>query len=161
MKVNLVKWVMLIGALIFLFGLVKSEAATLSVGSGKAEPGRTITIPIHLANSHKTSISSMNFNLLYDSIKISFDKAVAGQILTDAGKNLSASTPTPGQLNVIIFGLNQSSIADGTLAQVIFHINTTAKTGNVVLKLKDAVASDPQAKSVPLKLKGGKITVNR
>ena len=162
MKANLVKWAMkllLISALIFLFGMIKVEAATLSVGSVKAQSGETITISIDLANSPSTRISSMNFNLLYDSNQISFDKAQAGQILSDAGKSLSTSTPAPGQLNVIIFGLNQNSIANGTLVQVIFHINTTAKTGNVALKLKNAVASSPQAKSVPLKLKGGKITV--
>ncbi len=161
MKVNLVKWAILISTLIFLFGLVRSEAATLSVGSVKAQSGETITISIDLANGPSTRISSMNFNLLYDSNQISFDKAVAGQVVTDAGKSLSVSTPAPGQLSVIIFGLNQNAIANGTLLTLSFRINTTAKTANVALKLKNAVASDSQAKSVPLKLKNGKITVKR
>lgn len=163
MKLNL-NWVtrpMLISALILLSAMASSEAATLSVGSGKAETGQTVTIDIRLTNIPGTNISSINFDLLYDSTQVSFDKAITGKVVSEAGKSLSVSNPVPGELRVIIFGLNQNAIADGILAQMSFRINTTAKTGNVALRLKNAVASGPEAKSVTLKLRGGKINIKR
>jgi hypothetical protein len=164
MKIKLMKWAInpiLISMLILLSGITKSEAATLSIDLGKAEAGQTIATPVRLTNSSGASISSINFDVAYDSKQIRFDEAVAGEAAIKAGKSLSASSLAPGQLRVIIFGLDQNTIANGIVASLSFRINTSAKTGNVALKLENAVASGPQAQSVPLKLKTGRVNIKR
>jgi len=164
MKVNLGKVAtlfVLISLFIFCSGLVISEAATLSIGSDRAKPNENVTVPIVLISKPESNISSINLDLIYDANKLTFNKAQAGKILSEAAKSLSTSQPAQGRLRIVIMGLNQNVLVDGALANVTFLINANAKAGSVLLKISNVAASSPQAKSVNLKLKPGRIIIQK
>ena len=138
-----------------------SGTAHLSVGSGSGYPGDSgISIAVNLSsNPSGDVVAGLNLDLNYDSAALSLTDVTIGQAASSAGKSLSYSEPAAGMARIIIFGLNQDTIADGVIADVSFDILASASSGDKALTLTNYSAIDPNVLSVSLTAVGGAITV--
>ena len=138
------------------------EAATLSVGSHSGSPGeKSISIPINLTSVTGEEVSAFNFDLKFDASRLSFREVTLGSVAEDAGKSLSHSQPKSNIVRVVVIGLNQNVIDDGTVLTFTFDILDNASRGKVKLIINNQSISDPRGKKLSVLPEGGEITVGR
>jgi hypothetical protein len=142
-------------------GGAASAQAELTVGAATGPAGTSVSLPLNLKNAGSAAISSLTVEARYDAKAITFlpNASEAGGQLLAAGKSLTATTPVAGVLRLIIFGLNDKPISDGTLAQLAFSIDNAASVGTVDVGEMKASASDPRAQPVQLTLQSGALHV--
>ncbi len=137
------------------------EAATFTVGSNSGLPGDNgIPIPIDLSSEAGEEVVAFNFDLNFDTSRLSFTNVALGQAADNADKDLDYSNPSPGTIRVIVYAINQNVIADGTVLNFIFDILTTAPSGSAALTISDEAVADPQADPVPAATVPGEIEVD-
>lgn len=135
-------------------------SASLSAGSGSGLPGASgVAVSISLNSQTGPGVVGVNFDVGYDTSRLTVDGVSIGSAASAAGKSLSWSEPTSGTLRIIVFGLNQNAIADGAIAVISFSVRSTASPGTFALPLSNAVAVDPDGGSVALTLNPGSFTV--
>ena len=87
------------------------KAATLSVGSTSVSPGdKNISIPVNLTSSPEEKVCGFNFDLNFDTSRLSFKEVILSSVATEAGKSLSYSQPGSNTIRVVVIGLNQNVI---------------------------------------------------
>ncbi len=146
--------------LIFNFSVHATQAATLTAGSVSASPGATgISVPITLTNGTGDQISAANFDLTYDQNSLVLTNVTVGTAASNAGKGVSYSTPSAGTIRVVIYGVNQTAIANGAVANIIFNVSSSAAAGDKALAFSAYAASNPTAGDVSLSVVSGKVTV--
>ena len=161
-QTSLIMYISITTILALLFCAVPGiEAATLSLNETQSRPGSEVRVEIKL-KSEGAQISAMNFDIEYDSSKLSVQDAVAGTAMSNANvdKTLGYNNVSDGLTRIVIYGLNQNAIGDARVAEVVFKIKEGASEGDVVLKLKNAVAASPAAEQVSLTLTDGKLTID-
>lgn len=153
-KKNLVCYVIALSCtLILTYNL---EAATLSIGSGSGSSGdKNISIPINLNSSPGEKVCSLNFDLNFDTSKLSFKEVTLGSVVTEAGKSLSYSQPNPGTVRVVVVGLNQNVIEDGKVLTFTFDILSDAPSGKAGLNISNLSISNPKGKLLSSSTKSG------
>jgi len=138
----------------------QSPSATLSSGSGSGMAGDTgISIPVTIYSAPGTQVSGLNFDLTFDSSRLSVSSVNIGSAASSAGKSITESYPSAGTVRVLIFGFNQTAIPNGTVATIVFNVNAIASPGTSSLSLSNAAASDPGGAGVTLSLSNGSFTV--
>ena len=140
-------------------GIQASGGVQLSAGSASGDPGDTVTIPISIDSASGVEVSGLNFDLSFDASRLTLDHVSAGPAATSAEKSVSSSTPSSGTVRVIVFGLNQTAIPDGTLVNVFFEIKAGSAPGTIALPLGNAAASSPAGSSVPISTSAGSLTI--
>jgi len=134
--------------------------AQLSVGDGSGMPGDSgIVIPVRLTSDDGVGVTGLNFDLSFDAGRLNVQNVAIGGAASSASKTLSWSSPSSGRVRVIIFGLNQTAISNGTVANVTFGVNAGAASGATGLALSNATATDQSGSSVSLSLSSGTFTV--
>ena len=107
--------------------------ASLSVGSGSGLPGATnISIPVSLASLGGAQVTGLNFDLSFNSSRLSVGSVTIGSAASSAGKSLSWSQPAANRIRVIIVGFNATAIPDGTVAVVSINVLGGARGGDDV-----------------------------
>ena len=109
----------------------QSGGASLSIGDGSGQPGDAgISVSVRLNSDAGTEVSGLNFDVTFDSSRLTVQNVSIGGAASSAGKSLSWSVPSAGRVRVIIFGLNQTAISNGTIAAVVFSVNASAASGS-------------------------------
>ncbi|MFZ2356977.1 MAG: cohesin domain-containing protein, partial [Candidatus Omnitrophota bacterium] len=136
------------------------NSAALSLGKSSGQQGaQNIIIPLNLTSLPANIVTGLNLDITYDNTALTFSQVTAGKASSDAQKSVSSSAPQPGTIRIIVFGLNQNTMANGEAAQVSFNITADAKAGETTLSLSNATATDAQAKPITLTLVNGVITI--
>ena len=135
------------------------NAATLTIGSASGLPGKSISILINLTSAPNEKVCGFNFDLSYDAAKLSFKEVKLGSVAVDAGKSLSYSQPKPSTIRVVVVGLNQNVIGDGTVLTFTFDILNKALAGKAELTITKPSFSDPNGKPLAVNTSGGKLEV--
>lgn len=118
---------------------------SLSAGNTSGIAGTNVTVPVtHSAGS--TGVAGLQFDIPIPT-GVSYVSVDAGQASIDAGKSVQGNV-TSGNLRVIIFGLNQTTIGSGELARVNFHLDAALTTSVVPVQLTAVVATDASGNAV-------------
>lgn len=141
----------------FLSGVLKAEAATLSVGTAQGNPGDVVSAGVDLNGDGLEN--GMNFDINFDANKLDVQSVSIGAAAQSAQKTLNYSQPQSGVVRIIIFGLNRNVIPDGRVAELEFSIKATAEAGDAVLSLTNVVVSSPDAQKLPISTSNGKIVI--
>jgi hypothetical protein len=140
--------------------LAQSSGATLAAGSGSGSPGDAgISVSVSISSGSGVDVAGINFDLNYSSSSLEVANVSIGSAASGAGKLMSWSTPSTGKVRVIVFGLNQDSIPNGTIASISFNVKSSASAGTTSLDISNQAATDPQGTSVPLAASDGSFTV--
>ncbi len=116
---------------------------TLSGGSTSGNTGTTVTLPITFSPG-STGVASLQFTVGLPSgwSFISFSTGAASQA---AGKSVSGNTSNG---SVLVFGLNQTVLGSGIVAQVQMSVPAGASAGSYPVTLTAASFSDANGTSV-------------
>lgn len=117
----------------------------LSISSGAAIAGNSVDISINLS-SGTMGVSAMNFDLNFSS-GVSVSTAAAGSSAIAAGKGIQAAM-VGSDFRVLIFGLNQATMASGSVAVITLRLDPNLPTGTLPLKLLNVAASDPNGTDI-------------
>jgi hypothetical protein len=121
----------------------QATSATLSVGSGSGAPGDTgVDVPVSLSSSGSAQVSSLQFDLQFDSSRLSVSNVTTGSAAAAAGKSVSWHAQSANVIRVLAAGINQNVIEDGPVAIVSFSVSTGAAGGTSTLGLPSVTASD-------------------
>lgn len=146
---------------LLLIGAGPLQAASIAVSEASGSVGaEDVHVSVDFATVAEEDAVALQFDVCYDAAQLTFNEVTAGQVIIDAGKEATSSTPLAGTVRVIVYGLNQNSIADGSIVAISFDINALASAGEEVLTVSNAVASDPDAHSISLSTNNGLITIS-
>src|SRR5277367_6094734 len=90
-----------------------ANSAQLSLPAATSPPGSSVLLPLAFA-SQSDSVAGVQFDLQFDSANLSLT-ATVGDTARAAGKSLYLWQLYPGLWRFFVFGLNQTTLADGTL----------------------------------------------
>ena len=149
-------------ALIIMLGVAYSVTADdliLTIGSGTADMGANVTVPVELS-SGATPPASMFLDILFDPSKLEVMSVQEGAASTAAGKTASHGVPTPGQLKVVVGEVNGNPIDDGAILHVRFRLLPGAHRGHTVtLAGANGSAAAPDAARIDVAFNDGAIEV--
>jgi trimeric autotransporter adhesin len=129
------------------------QSVTLSIGSGSATAGATVSVPITVASSGGAQTAGLQWSFSYSS-DITSVSVVAGSSATDAGKTITCSGTT-----CLVLGFNTTAIADGTVATATFQIASNPSNTSILVQITGVVASTATGTSIPATGGSGTITL--
>jgi hypothetical protein len=133
------------------------SAQTISLGEASKNAGETVNLSIQF-NPESAAVAGVQFDILYDPAQFTITPS-AGAAAKAAGKGVSMARPVPGDLRVIIAGLNQNAIASGVIADLAVHVAANAKPNAETIRFDATSAADPNGKSLELRAKDGSVKV--
>lgn len=145
----------------YILSFSSAYPAELSVESGSADSGTQTMLNAVLSVSNNESVSAIQFDILYNPYACEIITITAGASSISAQKQVQYNILTPGQVRVIIAGLNQNIIPSGSIAQITFKVCASAPAGIYDISLSRAILSSPTGSSVPVSVINGKLTVRR
>jgi len=119
-----------------------ANAGTFTVGNARSGGTGQIIVPVTYATDAGGQGSAMQFDLHYPPQQVRPTAVVTGSAAQSADKGASYNVVRPGVLRVIVAGMNQQPVGNGTVAEVTFEPVETTTDGNVRLTLRDTVVSD-------------------
>jgi hypothetical protein len=148
------------GFFAILIGPAYSQSVTLTTGSGSGAPGATVNIGISVASSGGAQPAGLQWTLSYSSADISNITVTADSAATSAGKSVSCSSSS-GSTICVIFGLNTTTIANGSVAVASFQIAPASQAASIPIQISGVVAATSGGGSITASGAGGTITVNQ
>lgn len=123
-----------------------AHAGTLRIGAATVQ-GNNVTIPVVLDGDVGAGVSSVDFKFTYDPAVLEPVDTTAGAAATAAGKQVQTNTLEPGQYKVVMFGLNQTTIASGEVAQITMR--KIGNSGTTDVSVVEPNFADPNAMAIP------------
>jgi hypothetical protein len=134
-----------------------NPGATLILVDSTGTVGKTgHLVLINLVSEPGAQVAAVSFDLSFDTAQLTFKGAAAGTAALNAGKEVASSILSPGLLRVIVYGLNQTAIGDGSILKLTFDIQAGA-SGAIPLKISNAAAAAPDASPVDVTPQNGTI----
>ena len=137
-----------------------AEDLTLRLSSTSGSPYQTVPLTLSLSYPGAATASAFQLDINYDTDVLENPSAIKGPVLTNAGKDLSTSSPSSGVFRIVASGLNQNIIQAGNAATINFHIKATAPLGETDLTLSNLAASDPDGQPLDPLGSDGSINVS-
>jgi uncharacterized protein (TIGR03437 family) len=130
----------------------------LSLPNVSASPGSGLLIAVSLATEGK-SISSIQFDLLYDPAVIDFS-ITPGDATRTALKTIHSKKVRPGMTRFLIVGLNRTTLQDEAVINLILYVNPQAHSGAYPLKLASIFFASPEGQAVTASTADGGVLVS-
>jgi parallel beta-helix repeat protein len=131
----------------------------LDIGSSTGEPGKTVTVPVSLANASGYNVSAISCDISYDT-GIFEDATVAiGPAGSSAGKSVTSNEISTGVLRIgVLSASNSNVIGDGVVIYLTFRVKAGASLGQTPLG-NSPEASDPSGNDVSIEGSNGVIRI--
>jgi uncharacterized protein (TIGR03437 family) len=139
-------------------GASLASSSQIVLPSQSAVPGATIVEQVAFV-SQAVSLSGVQFDVQYDNSAMSLG-ATLGNSPEAYRKSLYAIDLAPNIKRVLIIGLNQTIIPDGTLINLSVNISPSAGNGAYTLTLSNVFGTDPSGNPAAVTGSGAMITVN-
>ncbi|MEK7794793.1 MAG: cohesin domain-containing protein, partial [Candidatus Hydrogenedentota bacterium] len=107
--------------------------------------GDTISVPVRLEGAVSAGVSAMDFRLNYDPAVLQPVGIETGSAAAAARKLVQANVATPGEYVVLMFGMNQDTIASGDIANINMRVVDGAAAGESRISIKDTTLSGVDA----------------
>jgi hypothetical protein len=120
-------------------------ASQVSLPDQSAAPGTSVLIPVAFT-AEAASVSGVQFDIEYDNSAMSLVITI-GDAAVGAEKNLYMADVAPNKKRVLVVGLNQNLIPDGTLVNISASINDNAPDGVYALGLSNVCGTDSSGDS--------------
>ncbi|MCM8813334.1 MAG: cohesin domain-containing protein [Candidatus Omnitrophica bacterium] len=113
------------------------------------------TLGLNISSVPQAIATGLNVDIRYDAAKFSLQTVTAGPVATQASKSVVYSTPSTGVARVVVYGLNQNTLADGTIAVLNFNINSGTSIMQESFTLENFSVSDSGGNSIPVQIQNG------
>jgi hypothetical protein len=138
-----------------IFGRVLQAQPSLVLAAGTTSPGSPATLALSLT-SNGASPSALQWTFSYPSSSVTNFSVTAGPALTAAGKSIQCAG-TADSYTCMAYGLNQTLVADGTIATVSLTPASGAATFSI--GLSQGMAADSSGTAIPLSTTGANLNV--
>jgi uncharacterized protein (TIGR03437 family) len=140
-------------------GTVLAQQVTLSVGSGTATPGTSVTVPITMTTSGGAQPAGLQWTMGYSSSDISNVSAMVGSGATAANKSVTCSSSSTATI-CLAYGINTNVISTGTVANVTFTIASSSLDTSSPIQVTGVMATDATGTvSISASGTGGTLTI--
>lgn len=140
-------------------GMIQAQSVLVDALSATGNPGSTVQVSVALESAGGTYPAGLQMDLSFSTSALTYVRAAKGSAADAAGKNVSANFTAPGNLRLLVAGLNQTLISDGIVAQVEFQIAANAPVSITPLIVKGVVASTFQGQLIPSTAGSGLIAI--
>jgi hypothetical protein len=130
---------------------------TLGAGSPGGAAGQNVDVPIQLAILGSTAPATTQTDLDFDQSKLTFVSARVGPQLTNAGKSLTVTALSNGDVRLAGAGTNQTTVATGTVAYATFALNSQFASGSTPITLKSCTSTDVNGNNLTTSCSAGAI----
>lgn len=107
-------------AVIVWFAMPALGEGVLSMGTPSVD-GTNVTVPVYLQGDINEGVAALDFTLQYDPSVLAPNGVRAGESALAADKGVQYNMTSPGNYVVMMFGLNQSTMATGKVADISFR----------------------------------------
>jgi hypothetical protein len=135
------------------------QSVELTGASGAGSKGTTVNIDISMAATGGVQPSVLQFTLSYSSTDISSVNVAADVAATGAGKSISCSSST-GSTICMIYGVNNNTIANGSVAIASFQIASGSTTTSIPIQISAVLDVTTDGNPISAAGAGAVITVN-
>lgn len=135
------------------------SSAVITVGNSSGARQATVTVPVDFNPASDKGVSALSFYLKYNPSELKFKEVKTGLAASNAGKSISVNDKGDGVVRFVIFGLNNTVIAKGVLAEVSFDILSSAAIGSTTVALTNYSASTSEATAAGLVVNNGSIAI--
>jgi uncharacterized protein (TIGR03437 family) len=132
------------------------RVANSLVGTASGNAGQTVNLSVEL-QTQGAQIAGLQFDILCDRSALTLS-AAAGTAASAAGKSVTSNL-LPGGMRVLIVGLNQTLIGDGSVVNLSISIASGARSGNYPLTITGASGADPSGQSISVSAASGAVVV--
>ena len=115
---------------------------------------------VALESQGVVQVAALNFDLSYDENQLTVADVTIGAAAASAGKSVTWLLPSTGIVRVVVSGVNQNVIGDGAVANVLFHVLSSAVQGSHTLVVGNVVASDPSGGGITVSSTNGSFSVS-
>ncbi len=133
-----------------------SEGGALHVGE-VAIRGDAVSFPILLTGVPDDAVAGLDFILEHDPQTLNATGVRSGPVTIAANKSVAANMRS-GLVNVVISGINQTTLAPGVIAEVQMRRAANAPGGATTLTIRSTTFTSPEADEIPSE--GGSWTVD-
>ena len=109
---------------ILFFATLVVFASQISLPNQSAAPGASVLVPVVFA-AQASSVSGVQFDLQYDNSALGLSVTLGDPART-SGKSIYVADLAPSKKRILIVGLNQNPIPDGTLLNLFVNVNGNA-----------------------------------
>ena len=142
---------------LILFPAITSKAdAFLSIGTARAEPGSTVSVPLTLTGA--TNVVALQGDVLFDPAVLSAGATTGGPAL--AGQIFGYSTPTSGVHRVLVYSLNNLPLSTGVIASLRFNITPKTPASAAGLSLTNIILATTNATALASSNSSGLVAIN-
>ncbi len=136
-------------------------AALLEAGSVQVYPGETgAQVPVRVAADAGEEVAAVTVTIEYDDVAAILTDAAAGPAAESAGKTVTLNMVDGHSARLVVAGLNQTPIPDGTLVYLIFDVSVFAQPGAHEVALSEAALSDPFGQPLFVEVMSGALVVS-
>ena len=129
---------------------------SLSASSASGAPGTSVTVSVNFTPG-ATAVSTIQLDLLIPS-SLTYVSTATGSAATAAGKGAQGNLIS-GAVRILVFGLNQTAIGGGSVADIQFNIAGNSAAGTFPTSISNIIASDANGNPVSISGTGGSITI--
>ena len=147
-----------IAILLFVSMASFAQDALLTLSSGAASPGGSVSLSVNLALNGGIQPASVQWSLNYPAEDFDSVQLSASPATTIAGKSIQCTAST-GSTSCLLIGLNVNPISSGLLAVVTFQISPTTTHQISAIELTNITAASSQAEKISSDGIGGSITI--
>lgn len=142
-------------AFVLSFGNMLRAQPTVSLSSGPATQGGTVTLTLSISGTSANPPASLQWTLTYSTSAVSKISATAGAALSSAGKTLTCAG-SAGAYTCVAAGINSTTIADGALASISV---TLAGSSGASIGLSGVLGASPAGTTISIPATGGAVGV--
>ena len=149
---------LLIPSLIVSLAATAQPAVQLILGNASVMEGTAGTTTLALTATTGNSPAALEFSVTY-SADVTGVTVAAGTADTTANKTLACGTATPTSITCIVYGINQTLIANGPVATVAFTTVKTPASRSESLGIGNTTASSATGTVITSGGTGGTLTI--
>ena len=141
-------------------GVGLGQSATVSLGSGSAQPGSSVSVPISFTGG-TTLAAGVMWTFAYVPADITAISVTAGAVATAAGKSINCRATSSGRHACVAVGVNKTAIATGTLATARFTLASNTSATSTSIQVLNALAASPTGTAVVVTGSPATVTIVR
>lgn len=117
------------------FAVAAASAGTLRVGVPEVE-GNHVVLPVLLEGDVAGGVAALDFTLNYDPAVFSPVSAEASAAAQAARKQVESNEVSPGNYVVMMFGMNQTTVANGQVASITLNKHSQPSSNQSDISIK-------------------------
>jgi hypothetical protein len=136
-----------------------ASGASLNIGNAQASPGDAeVKVNADLEVTGGEDVAALQLDLQFDG-RLKLVDVYSASASTDADKSAVWYSQGNGTARILLYGLNQNTIGDGPVFQMIFTVENDALPGQSNISVKNPAAADPAGGGVSISTQSGYVSV--